>query len=121
MADDPRPPGLLRHYQEDAQRAPKKSLREGFGLTVAEALWKGTPVIGGKVGGIRYQVEDGVNGFLVSSIEEAAARIVQVIKDTDLRGSSPFFRVKSSQQTRHSGGVGIQALGLRHSRLLRPT
>jgi trehalose synthase len=58
---------------------------EGFGLTVAETMWKGTPVIGGNVGVIRYQIENGVNGFLVSSIEEAAERIVQMIKDERLR------------------------------------
>lgn len=63
----------------------QKSIREGFGLTVTEAMWKGTPVIGGNVGGIRYQIEDGVNGFLVSSVEEAAQRIVQLIKDEELR------------------------------------
>jgi trehalose synthase len=63
----------------------QKSIREGFGLTVTEAMWKGTPVIGGNVGGIRYQIQDGVNGFLVSSVEEAADRIVQLLKDADLR------------------------------------
>lgn len=63
----------------------QKSLREGFGLTVTEALWKGTPVIGGKVGGIRYQIDDGENGFLVSSVQEAADRIVRVLKDSRLR------------------------------------
>ena len=63
----------------------QKSIREGFGLTVTEAMWKGTPVIGGDVGGIRHQIEDGTNGFLVSSVEEAAQRIVQLIKDRDLR------------------------------------
>ena len=47
-------------------------------------MWKGTPVIGGKVGGIRYQIQDGENGFLVSSIEEAAKRIVQLVKDKGL-------------------------------------
>jgi trehalose synthase len=63
----------------------QKSIREGFGLTVAEAMWKGTPAIGGNVGGIRHQIEDGVNGFLVSSIEEAAERIVLVLRDEQLR------------------------------------
>ncbi len=63
----------------------QKSIREGFGLTVTEAMWKGTPVIGGNVGGIRHQIEDGVNGFLVSSVEEAAQRIVRLIKDEELR------------------------------------
>ena len=63
----------------------QKSLREGFGLTVAEAMWKGTPVIGGNVGGIRYQIEDGVNGFLISSVEEAAKRMVELVNDMELR------------------------------------
>ncbi len=63
----------------------QKSVREGFGLTVAEAMWKGTPVIGGNVGGIRYQIENGVNGFLVSSIDEAAKRMVELIADKKLR------------------------------------
>jgi len=48
-------------------------------------MWKGTPVIGGNVGGIRHQIENGVNGFLVSSVEETAERIVQLIQDRDLR------------------------------------
>jgi trehalose synthase len=48
-------------------------------------MWKDTPVIGGSVGGIRYQIEDGVNGFLVSSVEEAAERIVELLKDKKLR------------------------------------
>jgi len=63
----------------------QKSIREGFGLTVTEAMWKGAAVVGGAAGGIRYQIEDGVNGFLVTSIEKAAARIVQVLKDPVLR------------------------------------
>lgn len=76
---------LVNALQRRAAVVLQKSLREGFGLTVAEALWKGTPVIGGNVGGIRYQIQDGVNGFLVNSVEEAAARLVQLLKDPDLR------------------------------------
>ena len=76
---------LVNALQRSAAVVLQKSIREGFGLTVAEALWKGTPVIGGNVGGIRYQIEDGVNGFLVSSIEEAAERIVTLLKDEKLR------------------------------------
>lgn len=76
---------LVNALQRAATVVLQKSIREGFGLTVTEAMWKGTPVIGGNVGGIRYQIEDGVNGFLVSSVPEAAQRIVQVIKDNDLR------------------------------------
>lgn len=76
---------LVNALQRRAAVVMQKSIREGFGLTVAEAMWKGTPVIGGNVGGIRHQIEDGVNGFLVSSVEEAAARVVQLIKDEELR------------------------------------
>jgi len=53
----------------------QKSLREGFGLTVSEALWKGKPVIAGAVGGIPTQVFNGANGFLVHSPEGAAFRL----------------------------------------------
>lgn len=76
---------LVNALQRRAAVVLQKSIREGFGLTVAEAMWKGTPVIGGNVGGIRYQIEDGVNGFLVSSIEEAADRMVRLLKDGQLR------------------------------------
>jgi len=75
---------LVNALQSRACVVLQKSIREGFGLTVAEAMWKGTPVIGGNVGGIRYQIEDGVDGFLVSSVEEAAERIVNLIKDQRL-------------------------------------
>jgi len=78
---------LVNALQRKAAVVLQKSLREGFGLTVAEAMWKGTPVIGGNVGGIRYQIEDGVNGFLVSSPKEAAQRIVRLIKSEKLRRS----------------------------------
>ena len=76
---------LVNALQTRAAVVLQKSLREGFGLTVAEAMWKGTPVIGGNVGGIRYQIESGVNGFLVSSVQEAAEGIVRLLKDEKLR------------------------------------
>jgi trehalose synthase len=72
-------------FQTRAAVVLQKSLREGFGLTVAEAMWKGTPVIGGNVGCIRYQIEDGVNSFLVSSVEETAERMVALVNDKELR------------------------------------
>ncbi len=75
---------LVNALQRRAAVILQKSLREGFGLTVTEAMWKETPVIGGNVGGIRYQIEDGKNGFLVSSVEETAERIVQLLKDPGL-------------------------------------
>jgi len=52
----------------------QKSLKEGFALTVSEALWKERPVIGGNTGGIPLQIINGFNGFLVNSIEEAVER-----------------------------------------------
>src|SRR6266480_1469659 len=76
---------LVNALQTRAAVVLQKSLREGFGLTLAEAMWKGRAVIGGDVGGIRYQIDDGVNGFLVSSIEETAERVVELINDKELR------------------------------------
>lgn len=76
---------LVNALQRSAAVVLQKSLKEGFGLTVAEAMWKGAAVIGGDAGGIRYQIQNGINGFLVSSINEAADRIVQLVKDPDLR------------------------------------
>lgn len=76
---------LVNAIQRRAAVVLQKSIREGFGLTVTEAMWKGVPVIGGNVGGIRYQIRNGVNGYLVNSIEEAASRIVQLLKDPKLR------------------------------------
>ena len=62
----------------------QKSTREGFGLTVTEAMWKGKALIGGNVGGIRKQIEDGVTGYLVDSPEQCGARIVELFRDDAL-------------------------------------
>lgn len=61
----------------------QKSTREGFGLTVTEALWKGKPVIGGDTGGIRLQVINHHTGFLVNTPEGAALRIRYLLKNRD--------------------------------------
>ena len=61
----------------------QKSTREGFGLTVTEALWKGKPVIGGNTGGIRLQVINHQTGFLVSTPEGAALRIRYLLRNRD--------------------------------------
>jgi len=76
---------LVNTLQRKAAVVIQKSLREGFGLTVTEAMWKGAAVIGGRVGGIRHQIEDGVNGFLVSTVDQTADRIVRLVKDRKLR------------------------------------
>ena len=62
----------------------QKSTREGFGLTVAEAMWKGKPVIGGATGGIMVQVQPGVTGYTVRSVEGAAFRLRQLLGDPGL-------------------------------------
>jgi trehalose synthase len=61
----------------------QKSLKEGFGLTVAEALWKGKPVVGGKAGGIKIQIKEGINGFLVSNIQEATEKTLYLLQNPD--------------------------------------
>jgi trehalose synthase len=89
---------LVNALQRKAAVIFQKSIREGFGLTVTEAMWKGTPVIGGNVGGIRHQIQDGENGFLVNSIAEAAERLVQLLEDPELRkriGSAAKETVRS--------------------------
>jgi trehalose synthase len=62
----------------------QKSTREGFGLTVSEALWKGRPFIGGNVGGIPLQVRDGESGYLVDTVGECAARVLEILADPTL-------------------------------------
>jgi trehalose synthase len=64
----------------------QKSLREGFGLVVAEAMWKGKPVVGGDVGGIRLQIVDDETGALVQSVTECAEATTRLLRDPDLRG-----------------------------------
>jgi len=78
-------PVLVNALQRESAVVLQKSTREGFGLTVTEAMWKGAVVIGGDVGGIRRQITDGENGFLVKTPAEAAQRIVQVLRDPTIR------------------------------------
>lgn len=110
-ADDPEGPQMFRAIQQQAQKMDdvylitqtdallvnalqrsaavvlQLSRREGFGLTVSEALWKGTPVVATNVGGIPLQVQDGKTGFLVEpgDYDAAAERVVQILRNPDLR------------------------------------
>ncbi len=65
----------------------QKSIREGFGLTVSEALWKGTPVVASKVGGIPAQVVDGINGYLVrpNDYVGTAKKVMDILSDKNMR------------------------------------
>jgi trehalose synthase len=71
-------------FQSHCDVVIQKSTREGFGLTVTEAIWKARPFIGGNVGGIPLQIADGETGFLVSSVEECAQRAVEILGDPEL-------------------------------------
>ena len=72
-------------FQRASDVIVQKSTREGFGLVVAEGMWKDKPVVGGNVGGIRLQVAEGETWYLVDSIETCAARVVELLGDPDLR------------------------------------
>lgn len=63
------------------------SAREGFGLTVTEASWKGIPVVGRPVGGIAAQIIDGETGYLTDSVEEAASRVLYLLRHKDVAAS----------------------------------
>ncbi len=65
----------------------QKSLKEGFALTVSEALWKETPVVGSKIGGIPTQINDGENGYLIdpTDYEEVAKKVMDILSDEQLK------------------------------------
>ncbi len=96
----------------------QKSLREGFGLTVTEAMWKRKPVIGGAVGGIKIQIINGVTGYLVHSPEGAAQRILQLLGNKDLcrrMGENAYQHVKQNfLLTRHARDYLLVMLALEH-------
>jgi trehalose synthase len=71
-------------FQSQSDVCLQKSIREGFGLTVTEALWKGRPTVAGNVGGIPLQIEDGESGFLVDSPEQCAQRCLEILRDPEL-------------------------------------
>jgi trehalose synthase len=74
---------VINIFQQVSTLCVQKSIREGFGLTVSESLWKERPVIGGRAGGITLQVQDGVSGYLVGSVEECAQRATELLKDPE--------------------------------------
>ncbi len=70
-------------FQRASHVVIQKSIREGFGLTVAEAAWKGKPVIGGRAGGITLQIEHGRTGYLVDTVEDCAERTLELLQDPE--------------------------------------
>ncbi len=73
-------------FQRSSEVVVQKSIREGFGLVVSESLWKGTPVVAGRAGGIPMQMPEGVGGMLVDSVEECAAALLRLLNDDELAG-----------------------------------
>ncbi|ASJ14284.1 trehalose synthase [Thermococcus radiotolerans] len=83
-------------FQRASDVVLQMSIREGFGLTVTEAMWKGKPVVGRAVGGIKFQVVDGETGFLVKGVEDAVEKTIYLLKhpeETDLMGMKARKRV----------------------------
>ena len=70
-------------FQRAADVIIQKSLKEGFGLTVAEGAWKSKPVLGGRAGGITLQIEEGRTGYLVESVEETAQRSIELLENPE--------------------------------------
>jgi trehalose synthase len=68
-------------FQVHSAAVLQKSIKEGFGLTVSEALWKGRPTVAGNVGGIVRQIVNGETGWLVESSQEAAAAVLEILDD----------------------------------------
>lgn len=84
-------------FQRSSDVIVQKSTQEGFGLVVAEGMWKGKPVVGTRVGGIELQIEDGSSGFLVDSRSACADRVVELLHESTLRerlGSAARERVR---------------------------
>lgn len=71
-------------FQRTADVVLQKSIREGFGLVVAEAFWKGKPVVAGHAGGIPMQFPDGYEEFLVQSPEDCAAKVLSLLENSKL-------------------------------------
>ena len=68
-------------FQVHSSAVLQKSIREGFGLTVTEALWKTRPTVAGRVGGIVAQIQDGETGWLVDSAAECAEACIEILRD----------------------------------------
>jgi len=70
-------------FQTSSNVVVQKSIREGFGLGVSETMWKGTPVVANRSGGIPLQMQDGAGGFLVDDTEECARRVLFLLHNRD--------------------------------------
>ena len=76
---------IVNAIQRESDVILQNSYREAFGLTVTEAMWKSAPVVGSTGVGIKKQIKDSKNGFIIKNASEGAEKVVGLIKDTDLR------------------------------------
>jgi trehalose synthase len=84
-------------FQVHSNAVIQKSTKEGFGLTVTEALWKGRPVVAGRVGGIVAQIDDGETGWLVDSTDQCAAACIAILRDP---GHARSLALRGKEQVR---------------------
>jgi trehalose synthase len=84
-------------FQVHSDAVIQKSIREGFGLTITEALWKTRPVVAGRVGGIVRQIQDGETGWLVASPAECADACIEILRD---RGEARLRALKGKEFVR---------------------
>lgn len=90
-------PVAVNAFQRASTVVLQKSLREGFGLTVSEAMWKQRPVVTGTTGGLKLQVREGETGYLVDTVEECADRMLELLRNEELRrtmGKAAHERVR---------------------------
>jgi trehalose synthase len=80
-------PTEVNAFQRASDVVIQKSTKEGFGLTASEGMWKKRPVIAGRAGGLKLQVQEGITGYLVDSPDQCAGRILELLRDDALRKS----------------------------------
>jgi trehalose synthase len=108
MADPDEAASIVNALQRHASVVVQKSLAEGFGLTVAEAMWKGRPIVASAVGGIVDQIVDGVHGLLVEDPRDL--RVFGTAVETLLRDRTEAERLAENAR----GRAGAEFLGDRH-------
>ena len=105
MNDDEENAAIVNALQRHAAVIVQKSLREGFGLTVTEAMWKRRPIVASAIGGIQDQIRDGIDGLLVhtpSDLREFAQALRRVLSDEPLArklGDAAYERVRNNYLT----------------------
>jgi trehalose synthase len=102
MQDADENAAIVNALQRHAAVVVQKSLQEGFGLTVTEAMWKRRPVVASAVGGIQDQIDDGVDGLLLRDprdLDELASALRRVLADEELArrlGEAAYKRVRDN-------------------------